>query len=140
MRFCAFVTIVLLAGTAGLRAQTNPSSTNAAPAKPVAAAAENKALAILSPEQISEYAAARKKALADNPTLNSENESLKAEYADVMLHGTAVQKQAVLEKVDSHRQKLRAAMLKEDPNLDPIFKRIDTSMSEMKAKGAAPSN
>jgi hypothetical protein len=140
MRFCAFATIVLLAGTAGLRAQTNPAPTNAAPAKPAAAAAESKALSILTPDQINEYAAARKKALVDNPALDSENEALKAEYADVMLHGTAAQKQAVLEKVDSHRQKLRAAMLKEDPNLEPIFNRIDASMSEMKAKGTAPAN
>ena len=33
-----------------------------------------------------------------------------------------------------HRQKLRQAMLKEDPSLDPIFAEIDKHISEMKAK------
>jgi hypothetical protein len=133
MRFCAFVTILSLTGMFCLHAQTNPAPTTAAPV-------ESKALSILTPDQIKEYATARQKALADDPALNAENDALKAQYADVMLHGDAVQKQAVLEKVDSHRQKLRAAMLKEDPNLEPVFKRIDASMSEMKAKGAAPAN
>jgi hypothetical protein len=40
----------------------------------------------------------------------------------------------------SHRQKLRQAMLKEDPNLGPIFSEIDKHLSEAKAKGTAPAH
>ena len=76
-------------------------------------------------------------ALADDPALKAENDSLKMQYADVMLKGTEAEKQAMMEKVDSHRQKLRAAMLKEDAKLGPIFAEIDKSISEAKAKGTA---
>ncbi len=78
------------------------------------------------------------KALADDPALNAENDALKEQFADVMAHGTAAEKQALLVKVDAHRQKLRAAMLKEDPNLDPIFAQIDKSISQLKARDATP--
>jgi len=130
MKFCAVAIVLTFFASAVLRAQTN-----AAPAS-AAASAERQALSILTPEQIKEYADARVKALADDSALNAENDALKLQFADVMAHGDAAQKQALLVKVDAHRQKLRQAMLKEDPNLGPIFAQIDKSMSEMKAKGA----
>ena len=40
----------------------------------------------------------------------------------------------------AHRLKLRQAMLKEDPNLVPIFSEIDKHLSEAKAKGTAPAH
>jgi hypothetical protein len=43
-------------------------------------------------------------------------------------------KQAFIEKMTLHRQKLRQAMLKEDATLEPIFSEIDKHISEMKAK------
>jgi regulator of replication initiation timing len=97
-------------------------------------------LSILTPDQQVEYAKARVKALTDNPALNAENDALKAQYAQVMAHGTAAQKQAMLEKADSHRLKLRRAMLKEDPNLGPIFTAIDKYISEQRAKGTISGN
>ena len=130
MKFCAVAVLLTFVAPAFLHAQTN-----AAPAH-AAVSAERQALSILTPAQVKEYADARVKALADDPDLNAENDALKEQFADVMANGTAAQRQALLEKVDAHRQKLRAAMLKEDPNLGPIFAQIDQSMSEMKAKGA----
>ncbi len=47
---------------------------------------------------------------------------------------TAADKQAFIEKMNMHRQKLRAAMLKEDATLEPIFAEIDQHISELKAK------
>ena len=44
------------------------------------------------------------------------------------------QDQATIEKMNAHRQKLRQAMLKEDPTLKPIFAEIDKHISEVKAK------
>ena len=130
MKFCAVAIVLTFFAAALLRAQTNPAPANAA------ASAEHQALSILTPDQIKEYANARVKALADDPNLNAENDELKEQFADVMARGTAAQKQALLVKVDAHRQKLRAAMLKEDPSLGPIFAQIDKSMSELKSKGA----
>jgi hypothetical protein len=136
MKFFVFVTGLFLAAGALLRAQTNA----VAAAKPTAGAAERQALSILTPDQQLEYAHAHAKALADDPALKAENDALKEQFASVMTHGTPAEKQAIMEKVDSHRQKLREAMLKEDPNLGPIFAQIDKSISELKAKGSASSN
>jgi len=136
MRFCLPAIILSLFCPALLCAQTSAP----APTKPSSGAPEPQALAILTPDQQVEYARARAKALADNAALNAENDALKAQYADVMAHGTAAQKQMMLEKVDSHRHKLRQAMLKADPNLEPIFAQIDKYISEQKAKGAMPGN
>ena len=132
MKFCAVAILLIFFAPAVLRAQTNAAPANAA------ASAERQAMSILTPAQLKEYADARVKALADDPALNAENDALKEQFADVMANGDAAQKQALLVKVDAHRQKLRAAMLKEDPNLGPIFAQIDKSISEMKAKGAPP--
>jgi len=130
MKFCAVVLVLTFFASALLDAQTNAAPANAA------AAAERQALSILTPDQLKEYADARVKALADDPALNAENDALKQQFADVMANGDAAQKQELLVKVAAHRQKLRQAMLKEDPNLGPIFAQIDQSMSAMKAKGA----
>ncbi len=135
MRFRILVTALLLSVPVLLRAQTN-----AAPGNASAAAAERQALSILTPDQISEYAKARAKALADDPALDAEGNSLKQQFVEVMTHGTPAEKQAILEKVNAHRQKLRQAMLKEDPNMGPIFAQVDKSISEFKAKGASPGN
>jgi ribosomal protein S9 len=137
MRCRVVVFVLSFFAPAWLCAQTNAAP---APANASAAAAEQKALSILTPDQLDEYAKARVKALADDPALNAENDALKQEFVEVMTGGTAAQKQAILEKVDAHRHKLRRAMLKEDPNLTPIFTQIDKSMSELKAKGATPGN
>lgn len=132
MRFFPFVTLLLLSVAVPLRAQTNAAS---APAKPAAVSPEHQALAILTRDQQIEYAKAHEMALADDPALKAENDSLKTQYVGVMEHGTPAEKQAMMEKVDSHRLKLRKAMLKADPNLGPIFAQIDKTISEAKAKG-----
>jgi len=118
-----------------VHAQTNADT----PAKPTTGSAEVLALSILTPDQQLEYAKAHEKALEDDPTLKAENDALKEQYVSVMTSGTPAEKQAIMEKVDSHRQKLRKAMLKEDPNLGPIFAQIDKSISQMKAKAGKPS-
>ncbi len=132
---------IVTLGWSAARAQN--VSTNAAPATNSAAAStsrEDPRIAFLSPAQQDEYAAARAKALADNPALKLEGEKLMPEYAAVMAKGSAAEKQGMHEKVVQHRQKLRQDMLKEDPKLAPIFTEIDNHLSEEKAKSAAPSS
>jgi len=92
-------------------------------------------LAFLTPAEQIQYAKARAKALADNPDLKVEGETVAKEGGQAMSAGaTAADRQAFIEKMNSHRQKLRQAMLKEDPTLEPIFTKIDKQISEMKAK------
>jgi hypothetical protein len=111
-----------------LHAQTN------APAQTPSAQASS-ALSFLTPAEQVQYAKARAKALADNPDLKAEGERVAGEGASAMSpDATAAEKQAFIEKMNMHRQKLRAAMLKEDSSLEPIFAEIDQHISEMKAK------
>jgi hypothetical protein len=138
MRLFVIVTWLSLLVVVPLHAQT--STNGAQPVKPIPGAGEPQALAILTPDQQVEYAQAHEKALADNPVLKAENDALKQRYLNVMTTGTSAEKQAMMERVDSHRQKLRQAMLKEDPKLGPIFAQIDKYISEAKAKGAPAGN
>jgi hypothetical protein len=134
--FVVAITLSLILVTASLHAQTNA----AVPAKP--AGGEAQALSILTPEQQVEYAKAHEQALANDPALKQENDTLKQQYVSVMTSGTPAEKQALMEKVDSHRHMLRQAMLKVDPKLGPIFADIDKHISQAKAaaqvKAAAP--
>jgi hypothetical protein len=137
MRSFLLVTWLLLFAPTLLRAQTNANTNAAPPAKP---AGENWMIAFLTPDQQVEYAQAHEKALADNPALKDEGDKLKQEGVAIMASGTPAQKQDFMDKMTSHRLKLRQAMLKVDPSLVPIFSEIDKHLSEAKAKGTAPAH
>ena len=99
-------------------------------------------ISFLTPAEQEQYAKARAKALADNPDLKTEGENLLKQGQALMPDGAATDQQKVnyedarnfMEKMMIHRQKLRQAMLKVDPTLEPIFAQIDKHISEMKAK------
>jgi len=123
----AILAVILLGGgTILLRAQT-PTPAPAATAQP---SHENAMIAFLTPAQQEQYAQAHAKALADSPGLKEEGDMLKKQ---ILANGEH-QDQATIEKMNSHRQKLRQAMLKEDPTLGPVFAEIDKHISEAKAK------
>jgi len=123
----------LLGGSFLLHAQTNAAIANAS-SNPQAAPT-NSALSFLTLDEQMQYAKARAKALEDNPGLKAEGETVARQGADAMLaDATAADKQAFIEKMNSHRQKLRQAMLKEDATLEPVFAKIDKHISEIKAK------
>ena len=109
----------------------------AAPAPTPPASHDTAVLSFLTTDQQVQYAKAHAKALADNPDLKVEGDEIKKE---VMASG-AQANQAIIEKMNTHRQKLRQAMLTEDPTLKPIFAEIDKHISEAKARqaGAAQS-
>jgi hypothetical protein len=98
-------------------------------------------LSFLSAEDKAKFLAARQKAMADNPDLKAEGESLMKEGKAVH-DGTATpeDKQALLEKFMAYQQKLHDAMLKEDPTLQPIFDQIKQHMGQMMAKKEAASS
>jgi hypothetical protein len=123
----------LLGGTFLLQAQTNAATAGAPTNSQLPPA--NAMLSFLTPAEQIQYANARAKALADNPDLKAEGEKVAQEGGRAMsADATAADKQAFIEKMNSHRQKLRQAMLKEDPTLEPIFAKIDQQISELKAK------
>jgi hypothetical protein len=138
----AIALLFVATGVMPLAAQTNaaPSvmSTNLAPAnsQPVAGigAKEYAMISFLTPEEQQKYAAARAKALTNDPALAAEGDELKQEAPTLLKDGTAADQQAFLEKMRMHRQKLREAMLKEDSTLQPIFAEIDKHISAARAK------
>jgi hypothetical protein len=77
--------------------------------------------------------AAYNKALADNPTLRAEREELEKGWTQIA-NANSQDRMAFMEKRRSHDQKLREAMLKEDPTLGPIFAEIDQHLSAMRAE------
>ena len=130
--------VLSAAGSCLLQAQTPGSATPGA----VSGDRENRMISFLTPAEQEQYAKARAKALAENPALNAEGDDLKEKFTGVMTSGTPADRQAFMEKMNSHRQKLRQAMLKVDPTLAPVFTQIDKHISQMRAKqmGQAPSS
>jgi len=113
-----------------LRAQT-PTPTPPSATQP---SRENAMVSVLTPAQQAQYDQAHSKALANNPDLKAEGDALKQK---IFASGERLD-QATIEKMNSHRQKLRQAMLKEDPTLGPLFAEIDKHISEAKAKQLGP--
>jgi hypothetical protein len=95
------------------------------------------AVSFLTPAQQEQYAKARAQALTDNPDLKAGGDTLKTEAESDPSTMTSTD---FIEKMRSHRQKLRAAMLKVDPTLGPVFSAIDKHISEVKAQGANPAS
>jgi hypothetical protein len=125
--------LLLAGGPFLLHAQTNVQPSNPQIAR------ENRLISFLTPAEQEKYAQARAKALADNPELKTQGENLMKQGEALLADGTAADKQKFRNEMDSHRRKLRQAMLKEDPGLEPIFAQIDAHISEMKAQqGQAP--
>ena len=112
------------------------AQTNAAGAAPAHTSDErnNPLISFLTPAEQDEYAVAHEKALTDNPALKAEGDKILSQGKTLMGSGTAADKLAFVEMMNSHRQKLRQAMLKEDPKLAPVFAEIDKHLSEAKAK------
>jgi hypothetical protein len=129
LSLCSLIFFGFVAGSKCVFAQ----ATNAAAPPPPPSAREMAALSFLTPAQQEQYAKARAKALTDNPDLKAEGDQILREGQDAT---TPVQVQDFHEKMISHRQKLRAAMLKVDPTLGVVFAAIDNHISQMKSQQA----
>jgi hypothetical protein len=123
----------LVGGSFLVSAQTGTNA-NVSPASPPPGGRESWMISFLTPAEQEQYANARAKALEHNPELKTEGENLVKRGEVLMTDGKAADKQEFIENMLSHRQKLRKAMLKEDPSLEPIFAQIDKHISEMKSK------
>ncbi len=71
----------------------------------------------------------RAQVLAANPDLKTEEEKLKAMHdaQASMLSVTPEQKNAAFAEWKAYQKKMRAAMLKIDPTLSPLFAKLDTA-------------
>lgn len=111
-----------------LQAQTNAPDAGAGGEKH-----GHRMIEFLSPADQDRVINAYTKAIADNADLKSQEKALRkqrAEFEDANLAG----RRNFREKVRTFQQKLRLAMLKEDPTLGPILDQIDKHRSEMRAK------
>jgi hypothetical protein len=92
-------------------------------------------LSFLSPADKEKFLAARKKVMEANPDLKTEGEELMKEGKDMRGGDAAPEdKQEFFEKFMAYQQKVRAAMLKDDPSLQSIFDQMDQHRSQMRAQ------
>ena len=130
------VFLMLAGGTFSLHAQTN-SNVTIIPPNPQAVHPVHPT-PFLTPAQRNLYTTAHAKALADNPSLKTEGENLMKKGEAMMSDGLVADKKAFMDMMDAYRQKLRAAMLKEEPKLKATFAEIDKHISEMRGQHLAP--
>jgi hypothetical protein len=119
----------LLLGTPLLHAQDSVTS---------AEQRENRMLAFLSGEDRNKYLDAKAKTLADNPDLKTEQDELIRKHPAP--NASKDDRQAFMEKWKDYSQKLREAMLKADPTVQPIFDEIDKHMADLREQRQKSAN
>jgi hypothetical protein len=144
----SFPRIVLMAlalGTAsvtGAFAQTTPATpttpaptTPTTPATPTGKGGKHNLDAVLTPAEKAQYEKDMAAALAANPALQTEADSLKAQHKALKKQGdsaSADDKQALKAQIKEHAQKVQVAMLKLDPSVAPILAKIKAAHKEAK--------
>jgi len=113
-------------GSQAVLAQSAPASSPSASATPLTADDKAKLMKV------------RTQALADNPDLKTEGDALKKQ-GQALKGGNATdaQKDDFTLAMADHMKKVKAAMVKIDPSVEPL---VDQWMAEMKAKRAAAGN
>ena len=119
---------------------TAPSSTTAPSTKaPAQQPSPNSMMAqvmsVLTPAEQDQLKTARTKAMTDNPKLQTEEMSL-MEKAMSMQAGTATDadKAAFTNAIQEHGTKVRAAMLKADPTIQPLLKKVEDQAAKLRAE------
>jgi hypothetical protein len=120
---------------------TPPSSTAPAADAPAPAPAPSpgsmmsQVTATLTPEEKTQLMNTRMKTMQDNPDLQKEE-------MDLMQKGMAMQgtemtdadKMAFRDEIKAHADKVRAAMIKEDPTIEPIILKVEAQIAKLKAQ------
>jgi Skp family chaperone for outer membrane proteins len=124
-------------GTNAAAASPSPAATtNAAPASAVSAAPVSpwqRVLSFLPQADQDRVVAAHTRALADDPKLKAQEDALREESKHLQ-EANSADRMAFMEKRRSYEQRVRQAMLKEDPTLGPILDQIDQRVSAMRAQ------
>jgi hypothetical protein len=131
-------------GATQLTAQTSTSTstttttTSPAPAPVATPSAPSpmmeRMLSTLTPDEKNQIINARTKAMADNPGLQTDQMSLMEK--GMMLQSdsaTPEDKAAFRTAVKDYSEKLRAAMLKADPTIEPILNKLEAEGAKMRA-------
>ncbi len=132
----ALLALALAAGSPTAFAQTvsAPASTPTTPTAPVPPAGP-----ILTADEKAHLDKVRTEALAANPDLKTEADTLKAQHQAMKTSGTTAStddKQAFKVAKKEHEQKLQTAMLKIDPTVAPILAKIKAAHKEKKNASA----
>ena len=96
-------------------------------------------LSSLSPGDKAKLLKARQEVLAANPDLKAEQEDL-MKQREAMKNdpdATPEERTAFFQSFVAHDQKMKAAMLKVDPTLAPVFAQLDQEMKQKMAQRAA---
>jgi hypothetical protein len=140
----AFCSLPLLAQTAATTSTSTSTTTTTTPepapvtAPPVTNPMMQRMLSSLTPDEQNQIIAARTKAMADNPGLETDEMSLMEK--GMMLHSdsaTEEDKQAFRAELKDHVQKVRDAMLKADPSIQPILAKLEAATAAMQAQHQA---
>jgi hypothetical protein len=130
----------LLAQTSTTSSTTSTSTTTApasqaAPAEHSPQAMMAQVMSVLSPAEKDQLMSARTKAMTDNPKLQTEE-------MDLMQKGMALQsgsatpadQEAFRTSIKSHADKVRAAMIKADPTIEPILQKVEAQAAKLRAE------
>ena len=135
-----FLVVALVLLSLPLLAQTDSSTPP--PATPPGsgggagyAAIIQEATSTLTPQEKTELQVARQKAMANNPDLQAEEMDLMQKVI-AMQGGSATDddRHALGDEMRAHGDKVRAAMIKEDPNVQPIIVKVETQVAKIKAE------
>jgi hypothetical protein len=135
-----------IAQTGDTTSSSTTTTTAPAPAPAAAAAAPSsgnpmmdRVLSSLTPEEKNQIIAARTKAMTDNPDLQTAEMSLMEK--GLMLRSdsaTEADKQAFRAAIKDHVEKVRAAMLKADPTIQPILTKLEAEAAKVQAAAQPP--
>jgi hypothetical protein len=84
--------------------------------------------AALAPDERAHLRKVQKQVLANDPALKAEDDSLRQQREDLEDQGSSASpddRKALMAKWHDHQQKVRAAALKLDPTLAPIYAKLD---------------
>jgi Spy/CpxP family protein refolding chaperone len=137
----ALLTLPLFAQTSA--PTTTPPATTATPPPPSSGYAQmmEQATSTLTPQEKDQLNAARVKAMAQNPDLQTEEMDLMQKVMTIQQGGdvTDADKQALRDAMRAHGDKVRAAMIKVDPAVEAIIKKVEAEVDKLRAEaqGAA---
>ena len=123
-RITALTLALGIAGVTAAFAQTSPT-----PA-PAASTAANSHTSVLTPEEKAQLKKAHDEALAANPDLKTEGDSLKTQHDALKAQGANASQadmDALKAQHKDYEQKMHAAMLAADPTLAPVFAKLEAA-------------
>jgi hypothetical protein len=136
-----FAGLPLCAQTSSTTTTTSDSTTTTAapPAPPSSNSMMDQVTATLTPAEKTQLSNVRIKTMQDNPDLQKEELALMQKGMAMQSGGeiTDADKMAFHDEIKSHADKVRAAMIKEDPTVEPIMLKVEAQITKLRAEHAA---